>query len=117
MSKPINLSAGDVAQLLASGRAEVCRPVAGSPDELPPTRPFQLHEWLWGRESVARRHKDDTQWHYRADGYAAGRFYLKNYHMPRPACRWHLLVEAEQLEQRTEGWVQLLTIAHDGLST
>ena len=69
------------------------------PPEMP-DNDYQVGQLLWCRERVARRHKEDApeQWFYSADGYEEGRFYTKNYHMPRLACRYGLVVEATRVE-------------------
>jgi hypothetical protein len=113
-SKPINLSQIDVLELKQFGTSQISRAIKGhnDADEMPAEQPHQVGDRLWGRESVARRHKEDApcQWLYQADGYVAGRFYLQNYLMKREACRFELEVVAERLEYIGNHWVALTDV-------
>lgn len=107
--RPFAVSRPGVQDLLATGRAQLVKAVKPQPPagEMPATIPYAVGEHFWGRESVA---KHQGRFYYEADGREPGLFYQKNYHMPREACRLHLVVTAEQLELRGEEWVAVVDV-------
>ena len=108
--RPITLSLYNVQDLKQQGRAQLVRPLKPQPaigEE--PTAPYQVGEKLWGRESVA---KHQGSFLYEADGRQPGYFYLKNYYMPREACRFELEVTGERLEELDGQWVAIINVLH-----